>query len=219
VDCFLGPMHYVFNVNGSCVVGGTPIPIPTATASPTPPCAPITITGSIDNSDPTQVDRMNRSGVSSCCGGGPVCVIFGDGQLHHYDAYAFTNATGSPQCVTVAINTDCQGSNFIFTAAYLGTFDPNNICANWIADEGSSPVPGDQTPFSFNIEGGQTFVLVVSEVTANAGCPSYTMTLSGVCGGVTPTPTPSPTATATPRPAPSPRPRPTPQPRPTPPRF
>jgi hypothetical protein len=222
VDCFLGPMHYVFNVNGSCAGGGTPTPIPTATASPTPSCAPITITGSIDNSDPTQVDRMNRSGVSSCCGGGPVCVIFGDGQLHHYDAYAFTNTTGSTQCVTVAISTDCQGSNFIFTAAYLGTFDPNNICANWIADEGSSPVPGDPTPFSFNIEDGQTFVLVVSEVTANAGCPSYTMTVSGLCSGGTPTPTPSatPTATATQTPTPTPtatvRPIPTPRPHPTP---
>ena len=227
VDCFLGPMHYVFNVNGSCADGGTPTPAPTATASPTPSCPPITITGSIDNSDPMQVDRMNRSGVSSCCGGGPVCVVFGDGQPHHYDAYTFTNTTGSTQCVTVGIDTDCQGSNFIFTAAYLGTFDPNNICANWLADEGSSPVPGDPTPFSFTIEDGQTFVLVVSEVTANGGCPSYTMTLSGLCAGVTPTPTPTasatptatqtPTPTATPRPTPTPRVHPTPRARPTPP--
>jgi hypothetical protein len=230
VDCFLGPMHYVFNVNGSCAGGGSPTPSPTATASPTPSCPPITITGSIDNSDPTQVDRMNRSGVSSCCGGGPGCVIFGDGQPHHYDAYTFSNTTGSTQCVTVGVNTDCQGGNFIFTAAYLGTFDPNNICANWLADEGSSPVPGDPTPFSFTIEDGQTFVLVVSEVTANGGCPSYTMTVSGLCGGGTPTPTPTPTATATStatptptpiataRPSPTSRAHPTPRARPTPPR-
>jgi hypothetical protein len=231
VDCFLGPMHYVFNVNGSCAGGATPTPVPTATPTPsgTPSCPPVEITGSIDNNDPTQVDRMNRSGVSSCCGGGPVCVIMGDGQLHHYDAYPFTNTTGSAQCVTVGVNTDCQGNNFIFTAAYVGTFDPNNICANWIADEGSSPGPGNPTPFSFNIEDGQTFVLVVSEVTANEGCPSYTMTVSGLCGSGTPTPTPTPSATATAtqtptptptatvRPVPTPRPHPTPRIRPTPP--
>jgi hypothetical protein len=225
VDCFLGPMHYVFNVNGSCADGGTPTPAPTATATPTPSCPPITIVGSIDNSDPTQVDRMNRSGVSSCCGGGPGCVIFGDAQPHHYDAYTFTNTTGSTQCITVGVNTDCQGTNFIFTAAYLGPFDPDNICANWLADEGSSPVPGDPTPFSFTIEDGQTFVLVVSEVTPNGGCPSYTMTVSGLCGGVTPTPTPTAsstptataTATATARPVPTPRPLPSPRIRPTPP--
>jgi hypothetical protein len=220
-------MHYVFNVNGSCAGGGG-----TPTPTPTPSCTPAAITGSIDNSDPTQNDRLNRGVISGCCGTTYPCQIFGDGQLHHYDAYTFTNTTGSIQCVTVDINTDCQGSNFIFTAAYLGTFDPNNICNNWISDEGQSPIPGNATPFSFNIEDGQTFVLLVSEVTANGGCPSYTMTVSGLCGGVTtptptptatetptPTPTSTPTVTPTPRPAPTPRPRPTPQPRPTPPRF
>ena len=217
-------MHYVFNVNGSCAGGSTPTPTPTAT----PPCPPAVITGSIDNSDPTQNDRLNRGVISGCCGTTYPCQIFGDGQLHHYDAYTFTNTTGFTQCVTVAINTDCEGSNFIFTAAYLGTFDPNNICTNWVADEGQSPIPGSSTPFSFIIEDGQTFVLVVSEVTANAGCPSYTMTVSGLCGGLTPTPTPSPTASTTPtptptptstaRPVPTPRLRPTPRVRPTPPR-
>ena len=208
-------MHYVFNVNGSCAgPPGTPTP------SPAPSCAPIAITGSIDNNDPTQVDRLNRSVISGCCGTTYPCQIFGDVQPHHYDAYTFTNTTGSAQCVTVDVHTDCQGSNFIFTAAYLGTFDPNNICANWIADEGRSPVPGDPTPFSLNIDSGQVFVLVVSEVTAGAGCPSYIMTVSGFCGGGTPTPTPAATATpiatptSTPRPTTTPRPRPTPHPRP-----
>jgi hypothetical protein len=233
-------MHYVFNVNGSCAGGGTPTPTPSATPSP----APIEITGNIDNNDPAQIDRLNRSGVSSCCGTPfTACQIFGDGQLHHYDAYTFTNTTGLTQCVTVNINTDCQGSNFIFAAAYLGTFDPNNICTNWIVDEGSSPIPGDPIPFSFNIEDGQTLVLVVSEVNAGAGCPSYTMTVSGLGGGIptptptatatltptptatatatltpTPTATETPTPTATPRPVPTPRPIPTPKLRPTPPR-
>jgi len=226
-------MHYVFNVNGDCAGGGgTPTPAPTAT-----PCAPTVITGSVDTNDPTQNDRLNRGVISGCCGTTYSCQIFGDGQPHHYDTYTFTNTAGSTQCVTVDINTDCQGNNFIFTAAYLGTFDPNDICTNWIADEGQSPGPGNTTPFSFNIEDGQTFVLVVSEVTANAGCPSYTMTVSGLCGSGIPTPTPTatatptptptstatatqtptPTATATVRPIPTPRPHPTPRARPTPP--
>jgi hypothetical protein len=207
-------MHYVFNVNGSCA--GGPTPTPTAT----PSCTPIEITGSIDNSDPTQIDRLNRGVISGCCGTTYPCQIFGDGQPHHYDTYTFTNTTGSTQCVTVGVNTECQGVNFIFTAAYLGTFDPNNICTNWIADEGRSPVPGDPTPFSFNLDNGETVVLVVSEVTAGAGCPSYTMTISGLCGGGTPTPTPTatatPTASPTPTPTPTATPVPTAPPRPTP---
>jgi hypothetical protein len=211
-------MHYVFNVNGSCAgPPGTPTP------SPKPSCTPIAITGSIDNSDRTQVDRLNRGVISGCCGTTYSCQINGDGQAHHYDAYTFTNTTGSTQCVTVNVDTDCQGGNFIFTAAYLATFDANNICTNWIADEGRSPVPGDPAPFSFNIDNGQTFVLVVSEVTTGGGCSSYTMNVSGFCGeGGTPTPTPTATTTATPRPTPTPRgtpisrPRPSPHPRPSP---
>src|SRR5919197_619159 len=56
-------MHYVFNVNGSCAGGATPTPTPTGT----PSCTPIEITGSIDNSDPTQIDRLNRGVISGCC--------------------------------------------------------------------------------------------------------------------------------------------------------
>ena len=83
-------------------------------------------------------------------------------------------------------NTACTGTNFVFIAAYLGSFDPNNICTNWIGDSGGSPNP-DQ-PFSVNLAAGQTVVVVVSEVTPNAGCPDYTLTVTGLCGGPPPPP-------------------------------
>src|SRR6202023_3240480 len=96
----------------------------------------------------------------------------------------------STQCLIVDTNTACTGTNFIFIGAYLGTFNPNNICTNWIGDSGGSPNP-DQ-PFSFNLDNGQTVVTVVSEVTPNAGCSAYTLTVNGLC---TPTPTPTPSCT------------------------
>jgi hypothetical protein len=173
------------------------------------------ITGTIDNTDPTQTDRLYRDGFPDFCGCTGTCFTIADGAIH-YDAYTFTNMTGSAQCVTVDVNTNCQGSNFIFTAAYLGTFDPNNICANWIADQGQSPLPGSPTPFSFNIDDGQSFVLVVSEVNAGAGCSSYTMNVSGLCNGGTPSPTPTATSTPTPTPTATARPIPTPRVHPTP---
>ena len=116
----------------------------------------------------------------------PTCAVFGDASPHHYDEYTFTNTTGATQCVTVDTNTACTGTNFIFIAAYLDSFDPDNICTNWIGDSGSSPNP-DQ-PFQFNVDDGQTFVVVVSEVTPEAGCPSYTVTVTpeAICGGGTP---------------------------------
>jgi hypothetical protein len=96
--------------------------------------------------------------------------------------------------VTVDTNTACTGVHFIFIGAYLGSFDPNNICSNWIGDSGSSPNP--EQAFSFDVDNGQTFVVVVSELTPDAGCASYTITVSPqeICGGGSPTPT----ATATP---------------------
>ena len=111
--------------------------------------------------------------------------------------YSFTNTTGSTQCVTVDTDTACTGTNFIFIASYLGSFDPANICTNWIGDSGSSPDIGVPAPFQFNLDDGQTVVIVVSEVTPDAGCTGYTVTVSGICGGGA-SPTPSPSATCIP---------------------
>jgi hypothetical protein len=181
----------------------------------TVPC--VVITGSITNSDPTQINRVFRNGYPdpSTCGVLWSCSTAAAGAIH-YNAYTFTNTTGSTQCVTVTMTTSCVGDNSIFTVAYLGSLDPNNICTNYLADEGFSPTPENQ--FSFNLDNGQTVVLVVSEVTSGAGCPSYTIAISGLCVGATPTPTPTATATATPtttpRPSATPRRRPSPAPRP-----
>ena len=173
-------------INGT--TGGTPTPTPTGTPSG---CV---VSGSIDTGDPTQTDRLFRSGVPQTCPPSTTCATFGDGLPHHYDEYTFTNTTGSTQCVTVDTDTACTGTNFIFIASYLGSFDPANICTNWIGDSGSSPDIGVPAPYQFNLDDGQTVVIVVSEVTPDAGCAGYTVTVSGICGGgVSPTPTASPT--------------------------
>jgi hypothetical protein len=155
---------------GTTADGGSPTP------TATPACPPTVINGSIDTGDPTQIDRLFRSFTPGNCDHSFTCGTFGDAQPRHYDAYNFTNTTGSTQCVTVDMNTACTDTNFIFTAAYLENFDPNNICINWIADEGESPHPQNQ--FSFKIDAGQSYVVVVSEVNASAGCPAYTMTVT-----------------------------------------
>ena len=174
-------------LTATCVAGGgSPTPTPTGTPGG---CQ---VSGSIDTGDPTQTDRLFRSGVPQTCPASTSCAIFGDGLPHHYDEYTFTNTTGSTQCVTVDTDTACTGTNFIFIASYLGSFDPANICTNWIGDSGSSPDIGVPAPYQFNLDDGQTVVIVVSEVTPDAGCAGYTVTVSGICGGGgTPTPTPT----------------------------
>src|SRR5207253_1961922 len=153
------------------------------------------INGSIDTSDPTQIGRLFRRDIPQTCPATTTCSIFGDGLLHHYDSYAFANKSGSTQCVTIDTNTACTGTNSIFTGAYLGSFDPNNICTNWIGDSGFSPNP--DASFQVDVDNGETLVVVVSEVTPDAGCPAYTLTITGLCAGGTPTPTATATATAT----------------------
>ena len=113
------------------------------------------------------------------------CAIFGDPTPRHYDEYTFTNTTGATQCVTVEPTTECVGTNYIFAAAYLGSFDPNNICTNWIGDSGSSPPTLPPVPFQVDLDDGQTVVLVASEVTPGAGSSAYTLTITGLCGGGT----------------------------------
>ncbi len=120
--------------------GAAASPTPTPTSSPT--CTPIVITGSIDTGDPSQTDRLFRSGIPQTCPASTTCVIdINDQTPHLYDAYTFTNTTGSTQCVTIHTNTaSTTGNRFLFIAAYLGSFDPNNICTNWIGDSGNSPI-------------------------------------------------------------------------------
>jgi hypothetical protein len=194
-----GAPDQVFRINGTGQ--GSPTPSPTASPTPTPTataspsCTPIVVMGIIGSGDPTQTDRLNRNGIPQTCPASTTCSIFGDGALRRYDAYTFTNTTGSTRCVRIDTTTACTENNNIFVAAYLGSFDPNNICNNWIGDSGNSPNP-DQA-FFVNVDDGQTFVVVVSEVN-HSGCSGYTVTIDfGRC-------------------SPTPRPRPTPAPRPTP---
>src|SRR2546429_6670349 len=82
------------------------------------------------------------------------CAIFGDGLLHHYDSYTFTNTSGSTQCVTIDTNSACTGVRFIFTAAYLGSFDAQTTGIHSRLDSVFSPDP-DQA-FQVDLDDGQT---------------------------------------------------------------
>ena len=51
------------------------------------------------------------------------------------------------------------------------------MSTNYLADAGESPFPS--VSFSFNVPAHSSFDVVVSEVTAGAGCSSYTLDVSG----------------------------------------
>src|SRR4030095_9011263 len=176
--------------------GGAPAPPATATATPTgsPSCTPAVFNGVIDTSDPLQTGRIFRDDPESECAAPQTCSPF-DIVPYHYDEYTLTNTTGSTQCVTITLDPmTCVGTHYIQSAAYMGSFDPGNICANYLGDIGNSP--DFAKSYSVDVPDGQTLVVTVHEA-CGAGCVGYQLTIDGLCGGGG-TPTPTATATATP---------------------
>jgi hypothetical protein len=183
---------------------------PTASNTPGPSPTPTwycilfsTISGAITGSDPQTNGALAVSGNASTCEAQPVCPGPGDPSPRRYDAHTRTNGAADTLCLVAEVDaSSCSGG--LFAAAYLGSFDPNNVCTNYLGDIGSPPAGRDY--FAFVVPAGQSYSVVVYETTAGAGCASYLLVLRN-CGAGTPTPGPSPTATATgtrsPTPSPS----------------
>ena len=71
-----------------------------------------------------------------------------------YDAYTLTNPSSTDACTTVTYTLTGGGAGAgLLAVAYLNSFDPSNISANYLADMGQSVSPGDLGPktFSFKI--------------------------------------------------------------------
>src|SRR5687767_1266739 len=97
---------------------------------------PTMVVGSIGVGDPTQTGRMTRNAFASTCEGkaypGSNDALTG----RRFDQYTFTNPSASSQCVYVTLNSACGTS--LFSAAYLGSFNPGDIAANFLGDAGAS---------------------------------------------------------------------------------
>jgi Bacterial pre-peptidase C-terminal domain len=126
-----------------------------------------------------QTGRLFRDGITSSCDLVKTCSIFTATGLRTFDAYTFKNGSNAPACIRVDFESNCGTANGIQSAAYLGSFDPNNICTNYIGDFGFSQIFSTGS-YSFTVPAGATFVVVFNENDPGAGCPSYTFTVSGL---------------------------------------
>jgi len=132
-----------------------------------------------------QVNRLNRNGVTSACGSAkatPNLQEAAPGTNKQYDAYTFT--ASSAGCVTVTIFP--SNSTALFSAAYNGTFTPNAIQANYIADYGVTTA--GTISYGFNVTAGQQFVVVIHEVNTGGGIgTTYSLKVDGpIAGGCSP---------------------------------
>jgi hypothetical protein len=158
-------------------------------------CCPVLHTvGDVESQDPVETNRLFRSGITSTCAAPTVCPgPFVTAGPYSYDIYPLFNGNDVTECVTVTLGAGtCTGTNSVFATAYLGTFDPTNLCNNYLADAGSSPsaAGGGTAPvndhggsptnapqtFSFDVPAGAAFTIIVNEDAAYpAFCTGYTL--------------------------------------------
>jgi hypothetical protein len=122
-----------------------------------------------------QTNRLFRDGTNSECGVAKACPqptgALGD---RFYDAYTFENGE-SNACITVMLQGECD----LFSAIYTNSYDPADLCLNYLADVGlSTGGAGVTRSCSFQVEAGGRFVVVVHAVNVGDGC-GYTLNVDG----------------------------------------
>jgi len=151
-----------------------------------------TFAGVLDANDPTQADRLGRDGLPSPCEG-KACPGGGFPGTKRFQTFKFTNDAGAAACFTVTINAALGGAGDIESAAYLGSYDPTNLCLNYLGDTG---VVGLGTTlgsasYSFVVPAQSDFVVVVNTTGTITASSQFSGTVSGFFDS-TPGPGPCP---------------------------
>jgi HYR domain/Ig-like domain CHU_C associated/Secretion system C-terminal sorting domain/PKD-like domain len=141
--------------------------------------------GNLAPGDAVQTGRLNRFAVVSTCAAPKACPgIFTSTGNRLYDAYTVTNPYNTPVCATIGITSFCATN--IFSAAYLGAYDPNNQCVNYLADPGSSFTTTGY--YEATIPANATMTIIVHEVNTGTGCAGYRLSVHLPRAGITVSP-------------------------------
>jgi autotransporter-associated beta strand protein len=139
-------------------------------------CSAMTaITNTLTAGSAVQTGRLIRNGIASTCASSKVCPGPNDVLARHYAAYPFYNAS-SNTCITVILAS--SGGCDLFSAAYLGGFNPTNLCENYLGDAGNS-TGGATRSYSFTAPANSVFVVTVNEVSTSLCGSPYVLTISG----------------------------------------
>ncbi|MFY9552105.1 MAG: carboxypeptidase-like regulatory domain-containing protein, partial [Thermoanaerobaculia bacterium] len=141
--------------------------------------APMSFSGNLAVGDTQQTARMGRDGNPSGCAVPKGCPGPLGAGPRLYDLFPFANNGGSTACLTVNLTAGCSpATNPIMAAGYLDSFNPANLCANYLGDPGGSPNPTNS--FQVNVPAGHSLVLNVHEINPGLnGCSAYSGTVSG----------------------------------------
>jgi hypothetical protein len=168
-------IHFSLNltyVGGNKVVNFT---VPTCTGGSNQVIPPSTLT----TADLTQADRLGRDGQPSACAG-KACPGGGFPGTKFFKTYTFSNDGGSDACFTVTINAALHGEGDIESAAYVNSYNPANLCENYLGDTGvvglGTTVPN--ATYSFVVPAHSDFVVVVN-TTGTTTSSEFSGTVSG----------------------------------------
>lgn len=83
-----------------------------------------------------------------------------------FDAYTFTNISGTPACTTITLTADKSALGALQGVAYLGAHNPASVGTNYAADAGFTSIvyPGYPAQYSVNVPAGATLTVVVVEL-------------------------------------------------------
>jgi hypothetical protein len=176
-DSFVCGTNIEFSLNLTYASGNKVVTfaIPTCSGGANQTIPPSTLT----TSDLTQSDRLGRDGQPSGCGG-KGCPGGGFAGTKFYKTYNFRNDGGAPACFTVTINAALGGPGDIESAAYLNSYNPANLCQNYLGDSGvvglGTTIPN--ATYSFTVPANSDFVVVVN-TTGTTSSSEFSGTVSG----------------------------------------
>ena len=166
------------------------VPTATATATAQPTCASDrqTYNGSITGEDAGHLHYLSVGGNPSSCGVTQNCPTIGGVQSYHYDTYQVVNVASSPRCYTLVVDASSCGGSQLQVELYRDSFDPTNLCANYLGDSGGNAISG-QTTMTVTVPANTTMIVVVEEYTSSVGCTAYTLQVTSPPCAITATPT------------------------------
>jgi autotransporter-associated beta strand protein len=150
----------------------------------TGPCESCTVvSGRLDTNALTTLQPINFIGGPSLCFPVKACpgvdtntALFPE---MRYVTHSFTNTATNEICVSAVSGFNCPAFVRPQLAAYLATFNTNDICQNYLGDSGPGGGSAQVPVCSFRVPAGSNFVLVVS-TRGNQACVDYTATLFGL---------------------------------------
>jgi hypothetical protein len=140
--------------------------------------------GDLSATDSTQNSRLGRDGSPSGCEAQKICpgALSTATGTRLFDQYSFSNDADVDACIRIQIDAACgTAGTDISSAAYLGSYDPQNLCVNYLGDSGVVGLGDTLASSSYKVvvPPHQTFIVIANTNAASVTCAHYTLTVSG----------------------------------------